>query len=284
MRQGKIIASLLAVGLALGVAQEGQAADNGLYSAAEAMGKADTAQAQPMTPVHQTPIREQRQSEIPSINNLRSSDDDIFEVASLSGQIQGNYHLAPYDVIDVNIVGFTDGSQITEGDGMHGVVIGPDGKANLPYIGQVDFSGLTLQEAQAELSDRFSEYLRFPSLFISIRSYAPRKVYVTGEVRTPGIQQLSLEAMNAYAAITSAGGATNRGRTTLTEVIRIKDGVMYHRRLNIKDFIKKHDISQNVQLEDGDIVYVPDTNGIKFNEDILPYINVYGMYRALTRN
>ena len=52
--------------------------------------------------------------------------------------------------------------------------------------------------------------------------------------------------------------------------------------LNMKAYVKKHDITQNVFLEDGDIVYVQATNGVKFQEDILPYINVWALYKSLT--
>ena len=56
---------------------------------------------------------------------------------------------------------------------------------------------------------------------------------------------------------------------------------MYYKQLNIKNYVKKHDLTQNVVLQDGDIVYVPRSNGIKFDEDVLPYINVWAMYKAL---
>ena len=57
---------------------------------------------------------------------------------------------------------------------------------------------------------------------------------------------------------------------------------MYYRRLDMKQYIKKHDLTQNVMVEDGDIIYVPSSNGFKFNEDILPYVSVYALYKNLT--
>ena len=58
------------------------------------------------------------------------------------------------------------------------------------------------------------------------------------------------------------------------QVIRIDDGVMYVKEANIKDYIEKHDISQNFALEDGDILYIPKSNKIDFHKDVLPLINV----------
>ena len=103
-----------------------------------------------------------------------------------------------------------------------------------------------------------------------------------GEVAQPGIHELKVDTLNAYAAISSAGGITKRGRSTKVQVLRVDGDTMYYKQINIKDYIKKHDLTQNVALQDGDIVYVPRSNGIKFNEDILPYINVWATYKALT--
>lgn len=124
-------------------------------------------------------------------------------------------------------------------------------------------------------------YLRFPDLSVIVKSYGARKIYVMGEVKTPGIHELGADSLNAYAAISSAGGITRRGRSTQVQVLRVDGDTMYYKRLNIKNYIKQHDLTQNVMLQDGDIVYVPRSNGIKFDEDVLPYINVWAMYKAL---
>lgn len=42
-------------------------------------------------------------------------------------------------------------------------------------------------------------------------------------------------------------------------------------------------MTQNVFLQDGDIVYVPKSNGIRWNEDILPYFQVWTYYKALIK-
>ena len=63
-------------------------------------------------------------------------------------------------------------------------------------------------------------------------------------------------------------------------MLRVVGDTMYYKRLNIKDYIKKHDLTQNVALQDGDIIYVPRSNGIKIDE-LLPYVNAWAMYKAL---
>lgn len=199
-----------------------------------------------------------------------------FKVATLKGdRLLETYRLTKYDVIDIQLIGFSEGS------GMSDIMVGPDGYVQLPYAGSVKLAGLTLDEAKAVLSERIGQYLRFPDMSLVMKSYGVRKIYVMGEVKTPGIHELGADNLNAYAAISSAGGMTRRGRSTQVQVLRVVGDTMYYKQLNIKNYIKKHDLTQNVVLQDGDIVYVPRSNGIKFDEDILPYINAWAMYKAV---
>lgn len=137
--------------------------------------------------------------------------------------------------------------------------------------------GLTLDEAKAVLMDSLTQYLRIPDLSLVITSYGPRKVYVMGEVNKPGIQDMAIDNMNAYAALASAGGWARKGRSTRIQIMRVIDGTMYYRTLNMKAYI-----TQNVEIEDGDILYVPRSNGIKFDTDVLPYVNAWALYKNLT--
>ena len=201
-----------------------------------------------------------------------------FEIASLRrAETTPNYRLFKGDTFNVLAIGFPDGI------GVNNITIGIDGYVQLPYVGSVKMEGMTLDEAKEVLMESLGEYLRIPDMSLLITSYGPRRVYVMGNVASPGIRDMSIDSMNAYAALASAGGWTNRARRTRIQIIRVRDNVMYYRTLNMKDYTKKHDLTQNVVLEDGDIVYVPASNGIKIAEDILPYVNAWALYRSLTK-
>jgi len=200
-----------------------------------------------------------------------------FEIASLRrAETTPSYRLFKGDTFNVLAIGFPDGI------GVNNITVGIDGYVQLPYVGSVKLEGLTLDEAKAVLMESLGEYLRIPDMSLLITGYGPRKVYVMGTVAAPGIHALDIDSMNAYAALASAGSWTNRARSTRIQIIRVRDDVMYYRTLNMKDYIKKHDLTQNVVLEDGDIIYVPESNGIKIAEDILPYVNAWAMYKSLT--
>ena len=202
---------------------------------------------------------------------------EAFEIATLRrAETTPSYRLFRGDTMNILAIGFPDGI------GVNNITVGIDGYVQLPYVGSVKMEGMTLDEAKAVLMESLGQYLRIPDMSLLITAYGSRKVYVMGDVVSPGIHNLSIDSMNAYAALASAGGWTNRARSTRVQVIRVRDDVMYYRMLNMKDYTKKHDLTQNVILEDGDIVYVPHSNGIKINEDILPYISAWALYKNLT--
>ena len=232
-------------------------------------------------------------SSIPQTNSVAdlsaksAADDDVadryveskemFKTASLRHTtVSPSYRLFRGDTLSVLAVGFPDGIGIDK------ITVGLDGYVQLPYVGSVKMEGLTLDEAKAVLMDSLTQYLRIPDLSLVITSYGPRKVYVMGEVNKPGIQDMAIDNMNAYAALATAGGWARKGRSTRIQIMRVVDGTMYYRTLNMKAYTVRHDLTQNVEIEDGDILYVPRSNGIKFDTDVLPYVNAWALYKNLT--
>ena len=208
------------------------------------------------------------------------------------------YRLSKYDVLNIIIIGFSDGAfsstnstsyetsdtigQTRTSNSLNDIVIGPDGYVNLPYAGTVKLAGLTISEANVLLKQKLGEYIKIPSMAVMVKQYGPRKVYVMGEVTKQGIYSLSSEYMNVFAALSSAGGITKRGRPKHIAVVRMVDGKMQMQEVNFDRFIEKQDGSQNASLQDGDMVYVPRSNKINIAEDIMPIVNTFAVYRSLT--
>lgn len=209
------------------------------------------------------------------------------------------YRLSKYDVLNVVIVGFPDGyftssasnetaSDALELKGMpknssnfNDIMIGPDGYVNLPYAGAIKLSGMTVSEATDVLTQRLGQYIKIPSMSVMVKQYGPRKVYVMGEVSKPGMYSLGSDYMNVFAALSSAGSVTKRGRTKQIAVVRVEDGKVNVQNVDITKFIKKQDVSQNVALKDGDMIYVPRSNKISLAEDIMPLVTGIALVKTL---
>ena len=111
-------------------------------------------------------------------------------------------------------------------------------------------------------------------------------IYVLGAVRSPGIYTFK-EDIGIIKALTMAGGYTVHGVINRVKIIRgdIKDPTILTSNLN--KFLKKNDISQNITVKNGDIIYVP-TSSLKAASDFFTTISpilhalLYpGLYRDL---
>ena len=85
------------------------------------------------------------------------------------------------------------------------VRVTPEGTISLPAIGTVPAQGLTLQELQQELNERYREKVEGIEVIPALAERAPRYVFVLGEVRTPGRFELT-GPTTVIQAISMAGG------------------------------------------------------------------------------
>ena len=69
--------------------------------------------------------------------------------------------------------------------------IGPDGTLYLPRLRSLSVEGLTVEELRRLLTQKFSEYIRDPQVFVSPAAYRPIRVYIGGEVQRPGYYYLT---------------------------------------------------------------------------------------------
>jgi len=94
-------------------------------------------------------------------------------------------------------------------------------------------------------------------VYVPSQAMGNRKIFVLGEVRTPGVLNL-LEQMNLVEAITRAGGFTQKGY--MKGVVVLNRGPEGETEMRIADFKRMHkkgDLSANIPLGPGDIVFVP---------------------------
>src|SRR5438105_10729004 len=62
-----------------------------------------------------------------------------------------------------------------------------DGTFTFPFVGRVKVGGLTLRQVENELRDRLGEgYFKNPQVSVAIDSYKSQRIFVVGEVRSPG--------------------------------------------------------------------------------------------------
>ncbi len=139
------------------------------------------------------------------------------------------------------------------------VRVGPDGRVSpglLPAVMAADRSG---PELEAELAALYAPVLVRPEVQVALRQAAPMRVYVGGEVRTPGEYEMPGD-IDALQAVVKAGGFTPTARRFEVVVIRRgPDGRPMMKTVDLRHAVTNAGGTDAVPLRRFDIVYVPRT-------------------------
>lgn len=148
----------------------------------------------------------------------------------------------------------------------------PDGKIVLQLVGEVEAQGMTPAGLRNELLRLYAPHLKDPEVAVIVRSFQNRRVFVSGQVMTPGIVEMPGK-ITVLEAIMQAGGFDMReAEVRNVIVIRHKEDQRYGYSLNLKPMMTGGEI-QPFFLEPQDIVYVPRTEIAKANQWIDQHIN-----------
>ena len=139
------------------------------------------------------------------------------------------------------------------------VMIGPDGFVDLNVAGSIKLAGLTLQEAHDLIIQKASARLNEPELNLELKDFQHPYVMVAGQVQAPGKIEMR-EEMTALQAVMLAGGFRDSAKETKIVVFRrISQGsdMAEVRQLNLHRIHKTIQLEKDMELEPGDIIYVP---------------------------
>lgn len=104
------------------------------------------------------------------------------------------------------------------------------------------------------------------------------RIAVMGAVRNPGVFRL-VDNMKLIDALAGAGGPTDNGSLTNVTVVRIEGGQPKPIVANLEKALNGSDISQNLVLQNGDVVFVAEKG---FNiTDIRQWLNLFNLSRIL---
>ncbi len=104
------------------------------------------------------------------------------------------------------------------------------------------------------------------------------RIAVLGAVNRPGTFDLQ-DGMKLVDAIALAGGRTDRGNLSQVVIVRLEGGQTKTITANVDQALRGQDASQNVALQHGDIVYVPE-RGFDLGS-ITQYLNTFNLIRIL---
>lgn len=142
------------------------------------------------------------------------------------------------------------------------VPVRPDGRVSVPLLGDIQAAGMTPLALKEQLATDFRKYVTAPEVSVVIKEINSRKVFVTGEVKTPG--SFDLQPRTKLMQILSmAGGMTPYARG---KVIVLRDnreskdkggGPDRRYEIDIKSIISGKRPQDNIILQPGDTLIFP---------------------------
>ncbi|MCX5754193.1 MAG: SLBB domain-containing protein [Candidatus Krumholzibacteria bacterium] len=155
-----------------------------------------------------------------------------------------SFVLGPYDRLVMTIMG-TEPRTYSLG-------VLPEGDVLVPGIGPIRADGLTLAEFRRALASRVEKYFRNIELYCYLEKPALFRVFVTGDVRTPGVVAVS-GVERVVDALDKAGSV--KGSGSLRNITLERGGKSI--RVDLFRFLSQGDLKNNPFLRSGDRIHVP---------------------------
>jgi protein involved in polysaccharide export with SLBB domain len=156
------------------------------------------------------------------------------------------YVLGPYDMLNVVIISGDTRSQVLQ--------VLPEGVVVVPNVGPVAAAGRTLAEFRTVLHDALARRYRGFELYCNLARQRQFRVYVTGEVRSPGVLA-ARPTERVSDVLDRAGGLTDRASKREIELRDAAGTVRAY--VDLGRFLACGDLAGNPWVLPGAVVHVP---------------------------
>ena len=119
-----------------------------------------------------------------------------------------NYRIRKLDLLGIEV--------FRNSDLTRQVLVDHEGYAIFPLVGRIKVEGLTIEELQLKLTKGLEKYLTNPIVTVYISKYAPRNIYVSGELN--GVVDIGFQEITLSKLFSMLGGLP---RTADVENIRL---------------------------------------------------------------
>ncbi len=178
--------------------------------------------------------------------------------------LETEYRISPGDVLTIK---FFYNPELNET-----LPVRPDGRISLELVDEPLAAGRTPAELKAELVKLYAPTLRQPEIAVIVKDMSPRRIYVGGEVGTPGLMVVE-GRLTLVQALFQAGGLRRSGHTSSIVILRYQgtDRPAFMN-VDIRPALSNGDPNADVLLHPLDIVWVPKTKIARVNDFVDQYI------------
>lgn len=137
------------------------------------------------------------------------------------------------------------------------VAVQPDGFVTLKGVGSIHVEGKTIPEVIDTLKSAYSGILHDPVISASLKDFEKPYFIASGEVGHPGKYDLRSD-LTVTEAVAIAGGFSDRAKHSQVVLFRpLPTGGYEAKLLNAKKLLATRNLSEDLQLQPGDMIYVP---------------------------
>lgn len=136
------------------------------------------------------------------------------------------------------------------------VPVRSDGKISLPIIDDIQAEGLTPLQLKEVLIRKMKRYIDNPTLSVIILEANSFRVFVSGQVRAPGMFKLRAQT-TLLQIIPIAGGFTEWADQKKITIIRKEKGSEKRITVNYKKLVEGDEKHSDIVLKSGDTIIVP---------------------------
>ena len=179
-----------------------------------------------------------------------------------------DYLIGSQDLLKISVFEFPD--LTTEAR------VSEDGKITFPLLGEIDAKNQTTRQLEKGIAEKLAakKIVKEPQVNVFVEQYWGSRVTIIGEVMKPGQYEIT-GPTTVLDTISLALGLTQNAGYTVT-IFRKEQGGEISKKivLDIDGLLNGGDLSQNVKLQNGDVVYVPKSVFYIYGE-----VNRPGAYR-----
>ena len=124
----------------------------------------------------------------------------------------------------------------------------------MPLAGKVRAAGLTIVEFRDQLRNALRTYIHDPQVEVQVSEYRSQKVFVAGQVRSPGGVPITSVPLHVTDALAQTGGALADADLSSVSLARAGNKV----NLDLDRLYYEGAQGSNPLLQDGDVIAVPD--------------------------
>jgi len=142
------------------------------------------------------------------------------------------------------------------------IIVRPDGKISMPLVQDLNASGLTPPELASDITQRLRQYVKNPIVTVIVRGFVgptDRQIKVVGEAADP--QAIPYRnGMSLLDVMIATKGLTKYAAGNRAILIRRDSaGKEQEIHVHLDDLIHDGDLSQNVRMQPGDTLIIPQT-------------------------